>query len=125
MFTGYVLYLMVGVVAVAVTAVFYFYIEDVMGRQYHGLTSALAWGHFILMNVGVAGSMLLINWGGWVAGYASAAVAEGGLGLTDEQIHVRYLSQLVDPIGTLVLLAVLGAVLFGVGLVGVGSGTST
>ena len=64
MFTGYVLYLMVGVVAVAVTAVFYFYIEDVMGRQYHGLTSALAWGHFILMNVGVAGSMLLMIWGG-------------------------------------------------------------
>jgi hypothetical protein len=62
MFTGYVLYLAVGVVAVAVTAVFYFYIEDIMGKRYHGLTSLLAWAHFILMNVGVAGSMLLMIW---------------------------------------------------------------
>lgn len=117
MFTGYVLYLVVGVVAVAVTAIFYFYIEDVVGKTYRGLPNYLAWGHYVFMNVGVAASMLLMIWGGWEAGYAAAAVSQGGLGLTDEQIHVQYLGQLVDPIGALVLLATLGAVLGGLGFI--------
>ena len=117
MFTGYILYLVVGVIGVAVTAMFYFYIEGIRGKTYHGLTNILAWGHYVLMNVGVAGSMLLMIWGGYMGGYAAASVAQGGLGLTDEQIHVKYLSQLVDPIGLLVLLAVLGAVLGGLGFV--------
>jgi hypothetical protein len=115
LFTGYILYLVVGVVAVAVTAIFYFYIEGVTGKVYHGLTNYLAWGHYILMNVGVAGSMILMIYGGWEAGYAGAAVASGGLGYTDYQIHVNYLSQLVNPIGALVLLAALGAILGGAG----------
>jgi len=42
MFTGYILYLVVGVVAVAVTAMFYLYIEGVSGKIYHGLTNYLA-----------------------------------------------------------------------------------
>lgn len=117
LFTGYISYLVVGVVGVAVTAMFYFYIEGLQGKEYSGKASILAWGHLIFMNVGVAGSMLLMMWGGYVAGWAGAPVAEGGLGYTDEQIHVHYLSQLVDPIGALVLLACLGAVLGGIGYV--------
>jgi hypothetical protein len=117
MFTGYILYLVVGVVAIAVTAIFYFYIEGVVGKVYHGLTNYLAWGHYILMNVGVAGSMMLMIWGGYEAGYAGTAVASGGLGYTDYQIHVHYLSQLVNPIGALVLLAALGALLGGLGFI--------
>jgi hypothetical protein len=117
MFTGYILYIVVGVVAVAVTAIFYFYLEGVMGKVYHGLTNYLAWGQYIFMNVGVAGAMILMIWGGYMGGYAGTAVASGGLGYTDAQIHVAYLSQLVDPIGALVLLAGLGAILGGLGFV--------
>jgi hypothetical protein len=117
MFTGYILYLTVGVIAVAVTAIFYFYIEGVTGKVYHGLTNYLAWGHYLLMNIGVAGAMMLMIWGGYMAGYAGTAVAAGGLGLTDEQIHVQYLGQLVNPIGALVLLATFGAVLGGLGFI--------
>jgi len=39
------------------------------------------------------------------------------LGYTDAQIHVTYLGQLVNPIGALVMLAALGAVLGGLGFV--------
>ena len=67
LFTGYILYLTVGVIAVAVTAMFYFYIEGVSSKVYHGLTNYLAWGHYIFMNVGVAGSMLLMILG-WLHG---------------------------------------------------------
>jgi len=117
MFTGYVLFLIVGVVAMAVTAIFYSYIEGTMGKVYHGLTNYLAWGHLIFMNVGVALSMILMMWGGYLAGWSSAPVSSGGLGYTDYQVHVTYLGQLVNPIGGLVLLAALGAILGGLGFV--------
>jgi len=117
MFTGYILYLVVGVVAVAVTAIFYFYFEGVRGKIYSGLANYFAWGHYVLMNVGVAGSMLLMIFGGYFAGYGGAAISSGGLGYTDYQIHVNYLSHVEDPIGFLVLVAALGAILGGLGFI--------
>ena len=117
MFTGYILYLVVGVVAVAVTAMFYFYFEGLMGKAYHGLTNYLAWGHLVLMNVGAAGAMLLMIWGGYFAGADAAAVSSGGPGYTSLQVHENVLGQLVNPIGALVLVAAIGAVLGGLGFV--------
>lgn len=117
MFTGYISYLLVGVVAVAVTAIFYYYIEDVMGKAYHGISNYLAWGHLIFMNVGVAGSMLLMIWGGYLAGWGEAAVAAGGAGYNPGQIHEMILGPLVNPIGALILLACLGALLGGLGYI--------
>lgn len=117
MFTGYVLFLIVGVVAMAVTAIFYSYIEGTMGKVYTGLTNYLAWGHYIFMNVGVAGSMILMMYGGYLAGWAGAATSSGGLGYSDYQIHVNYLSHFVQPIGALVMVAALGALLGGLGFV--------
>jgi hypothetical protein len=111
LFTGYVLYLVVGVVAVAVTALFYFYFEGVLGKVYRGTTNLLAWGHCILMNVGVAGSMLLMMYGGYIAGYDTS------IGLTGEQIHVNDLGPLTNPIGALILVAALGVLLGGLGFV--------
>jgi hypothetical protein len=61
--------------------------------------------------------MMLMMWGGYLAGWAGAPVSSGGLGYTDYQIHVAYLSRLVDPIGALVMLAALGAVLGGLGYI--------
>jgi hypothetical protein len=111
LFTGYISYMVVGVVAAAVTAIFYFYIEGVMGKVYSGLTNYLAWGHYVFMNVGVAGAMLLMIWGGYMGG---AGLANG---LTAGQVHVQYLGPLVNPIGAFVMLAALGALLGGLGFV--------
>ena len=116
-FTGYICYLAVGVVAVAVTAIFYFYIEGVKGKVYKGWTNFLAWGHLIFMNVGVAASMLLMIWGGYMAGYGLASTGSGGLGLTALQVHVQYLGQLEDPIGGFILLACIGAIMGGLGYI--------
>lgn len=115
MFTGYISYLVVGVVATAVTAIFYFYIEGIQGKVYKGFTNLLAWGHLLLMNVGVAGAMLIMIYQGYLAGVAAAPVSSGGLGYTDGQIHVNILSWTVNPIGILVLLACLGAIFGGLG----------
>jgi hypothetical protein len=117
LFTGYISYLVVGVVAVAVTAMFYFYIEGILGKAYTGITNYLAWAHLVFMNVGVAGSMLLMMYGGYLAGWAAAPASSGGGGLTPLQIHEQILGQLTDPIGGLILLAVLGALLGGLGYI--------
>lgn len=117
LFTGYISYLVVGVVATAVTAIFYFYIEGVMGKVYHGLTNYLAWGHLVFMNIGVAGSMFLMMWGGFLAGWAAVPVAAGGGGLNAGQVHEEILGWLPEPIGAFILLAALGALLGGLGFI--------
>jgi len=116
-FTGYISYLVVGVVAIAVTAIFYFYIEGVMGKAYKGLSNLLAWGHLIFMNVGVAASMFLMIWGGYMAGWGLTAASSGGGGLSALQVHEQYLGQLTDPIGGFILLACIGAVMGGLGYI--------
>ena len=117
LFTGYISYLVVGVVATAVTAVFYFYIEGVMGKVYRGLTNVLAWGHLVFMNVGVAVSMFLMMWGGYLAGWALAPTSSGGKDFTTLQVHEQILGRLVDPIGAFIMLAALGALLGGLGFI--------
>ena len=115
MFTGYILYLVVGVVAVAVTALFYFYFEVVKGKVYRGLANYFAWAHYVLMNVGAAAAMILMIWGGYMAGYAATAVSGGGLGYTALQVHVNFLGKVEQPIGELVIIAAIGALCGGVG----------
>ncbi|HMD79305.1 MAG TPA: hypothetical protein VKF39_04900, partial [Nitrososphaerales archaeon] len=96
LFVGYISYLVVGVIAVAVTALFYFYIEGVQGKVYSGLTNYLAWGHYVFMNVGVTASMLLMTYGGYMAGvYAS----ENKTAL----IHPQVLGPITIPIGGFIL----------------------
>jgi|SRR5271157_27911 len=117
MFTGYISYMVVGVVATAVTAIFYYYIEGVQGKAYTGLTNYLAWGHVIFMNIGTAASMFLMMWGGYLAGWESAPTTEGGLGYSAGQVHVATLGALVTPIGAFILLAAVGALLGGLGFI--------
>lgn len=117
LFTGYIIYLVVGVIGVAATAGIYLYFEGVLGRVYGGFANWLAWGQYILMNVGVAGSMFLMMYGGYLAGWEAAGKAAGGLGYTDLQIHVTTLVHYEDPIGALTILAVLGLVIGGVGFI--------
>jgi hypothetical protein len=114
-FTGYISYLVVGVVATAVTAIFYFYIEGIQGKVYKGFTNLLAWGHLLFMNVGIAGSMLIMMYQGYLAGVAAVATSSGGGGLNAGQIHEQILGWTTDPIGGLILLAAVGALLGGLG----------
>jgi hypothetical protein len=114
-FTGYISFLVVGVIATAVTAIFYYYIEDVMGKMYKGYTNLMAWGHLLFMNIGVAGAMLIMMYQGYLAGVAAVPTASGGGGLNAGQIHETILGWSVNPIGGLILLACIGAVLGGLG----------
>ncbi|MDW7978169.1 MAG: hypothetical protein RMH74_05135 [Candidatus Caldarchaeum sp.] len=86
---GYTTYLLVGVMGVAVTALFYHYIENVLGKPYKGLANIFAWLHLILMNVGVLGATWLMMVGGYLGGAAMLPPAVGGRGWNATQVHVN------------------------------------
>lgn len=114
---GYVMYITVGVIATAVTSLFYFHIETVQGKPYAGAAKALAWLHLILGNVGVAGSAILAMVGGYLGGAAMQPSTFGGMGWTTGQVHVHILQYYTEPIAGFLLLALLGFLLGGLGYI--------
>ena len=114
---GYVLYVTVGVIATAVTSLFYFYLETIQGKTYAGAAKALAWFHLVLGNVGVAGTAILAMVGGYLGGAAMQPSAYGGMGWTTGQVHVHILQYYTEPIAAFLLLALLGFVLGGLGYI--------
>jgi len=111
---GYVVYLIVGVVAMAVTSLFYFYIETVQGRTYKGIAKALSWIHLVLGNIGVAGASLAAMWGGYWAAQAVAPASSGGLAGPAGNAHL-VLVVVQEPIAAFIALALLGFFAGGLG----------
>ena len=62
-FLGYIFYLIL-IVAIAVTAVFYLHLEVHMGKKITGLKSVLAGIHLVGMNVGGAGTTIVMIFAG-------------------------------------------------------------
>ncbi len=114
---GYLMYIIVGVVAMAVTSLFYFYIETVLGKAYSGAAKPLAWMHLVLGNIGVAGAAILAMIGGYLGGAGMQPTTSGGQGWTTYQVHIHVLSYLEYPITAFILIAVLGFTLGGVGYI--------
>jgi hypothetical protein len=111
---GYLTYLIVGVVATAVTSLFYFYIEGVQGKAYRGIAKALSWIHLLLGNIGVAGAALAAMWGGYWAAVAVAPTKVGGLGGPAGNAHL-VLVTVEEPIAVFVVLALIGFLAGGIG----------
>jgi hypothetical protein len=86
---GYLSYLIVGVMGVAVTALFYNHIENILGKPYTGIADKLAWLHLILMNVGVIGATWLMMIGGYLGGAAMLPPEVGGKGWNAGQVHTN------------------------------------
>ncbi|MEM0440609.1 MAG: hypothetical protein QXF45_03455 [Candidatus Caldarchaeum sp.] len=86
---GYTTYLIVGVVAVAVSALFYNYLEVTLGKPYKGIAEKFAWLHFILMNVGVVGATWLLMVVGYLGGAALLPPEVGGLGWSPGRVHTE------------------------------------
>ena len=112
---GYVMYIIVGVVAMAVTSLFYFYIETIQGKVYAGAMKAFGWVHLVFGNVGVAGAGILAMIGGYLGGAGMVPVAEGGQGWTTGQVHVHVLQFYTTPIAAFLLLGIIGFTVGGLG----------
>jgi hypothetical protein len=114
---GYVMYIVVGVVAMAVTSLFYFFIETVQGKTYTGPAKAFAWIHLVLGNIGVGGAAILAMVGGYLGGAAMQPSKFGGMGWDTGQVHVNILQYYTEPIAAFLLLALIGFLLGGIGYV--------
>jgi hypothetical protein len=114
---GYVMYIMVGVIAMAVTSLFYFYFETVQGKSYKGAAKVFAWIHLVLGNVGVAGAAILTMVGGYLGGAAMQPVSSGGQGFNTGQVHVNILGFYTNPIAGFIGVALIAFALGGLGYV--------
>ncbi len=112
---GYFIYIVVGVIGVAVSAIFYFYIESVLAKQYNStISKALAWGHLILMNIGTTAATGMLMYAGYASGAAMLPVSIGGKGFNQGQAH-QILSPFVEFISVAILILLLGVLLGGIG----------
>ena len=111
---GYIMYIIVGVMGVAVSAVFYHYLENVLGKQIRRGTNALAWVHLVLMNAGTAAAMGLLMFAGYIGGASMLPTEVGGSGFNAGQAH-EILITFVEPISAAILVIVTGVVAGGAG----------
>ncbi len=117
---GYLGYLIFGLLAVAVTALFYRHIEVDLGKPYRGLTNLLAWGHLILLNVGVVGATWLMMHAGYRGGAAQLPTSFGGLGWTGDKaglVHEQIMQYYPPYIAVFIAVALVGALMGGLGYV--------
>ena len=118
---GYTTYLIVGVIGVAVTALFYHHIEVNLGKPYTGSLNILAWIHLILMNVGVIGATWMMMIGGYLGGAAMLPTAVGGMGWTAMEVHERVFYAIPGGyplwIGIFIILLGIGVLAGGLGYV--------
>lgn len=111
---GYLTYIIVGVLATAVTSLFYVYIETLQGKAYKGIARGLAWIHLVLANIGVAGAALAAMWGGYWGAVAMSPKNVGGLGGTAGNAHL-VLVQVEYPIAAFLVLGLIGFFAGGLG----------
>lgn len=111
---GYVLYIVIGVIGVAVSALFYHYLENIMGKRMQRGTKVLAWVHLVLMNVGTVATMGMLMYAGYLGGAAMLPESVGGKGFNAGQAH-EILAPFVEPISAAVFVTVLGVVAGGAG----------
>lgn len=113
---GYVLYITVGVIAVGLTALFYYHFEINLKKPYTGrITNGLAWVHLVLMNVGAAAVSYILMYAGYFGERALMPTSEGGLDQTELWTHLNVLSPLVDPAGYALIVCGIGVLAGGLG----------
>jgi hypothetical protein len=117
---GYLVYIPLGPIAAAVTALFYRHIEAHLQKPYTGWTNALAWMHLALMNIGVLGATWLMMNAGYRGGAAAFPVAQGGLGWSGASaglVHSNIMVFYPPYIAAFIAIALVGAIFGGLGYV--------
>ena len=113
---GYIMYLVIGVIGVAASAVFYLYFEKILEKPYrkNKVANILSWIHLLFMNIGTTIGMGMMMYVGYVGGASMLPVSAGGKGLDAGQTH-HILAPLVEPIGIAILIIAFGVIAGGIG----------
>jgi len=112
---GIIAYAIVGVLGIAVSALFYQHLEVILAKPYAGWRNGAAWAHLLLGGGVGSAAALLMAWGGYVAGAALLPTQFGGGGHDSVYVHTNILGPLVIPIAALIALTLLGFFIGGVG----------
>ncbi len=101
-FLGLMFYLVL-IVAIAVTAVFYSHLEINLKRKFSGITRVLAGIHLIGMNVGGTGTTLLMIFAGLAGSGALSLFTMGELGKQDIAVMDSFIPPIAGFIGVLAI----------------------
>jgi len=108
---GYIIYIVVGVVGVAVSALFYHLLAN---KNETIISKAFSWIHLALMNVGTTVGAGLMMYAGYMGGAAALPEGVGGQGLGAGEVH-ELIGQFVEPIAAAILVLCAGVVVGGIG----------
>jgi len=108
---GMIGYALVGVLGIAVSALFYQYLETALGAPYSGWRNITAWIHLVLGGGGSSAAALLAAYGGYQGGAALLTGQNAGF------VHTNILGPISVPITGLMALGLLGFFLGGIGYV--------
>ena len=111
---GLLSYLLIGIVGIGLSALFYQHLEGTMGAPLTGWRNIGAWIHLVLGGIGAAAAALLMTWGGFLAGAALLATNQGGGGHDVAYVHANILNPIVVPIAILMGVALLGYLIGGI-----------
>jgi hypothetical protein len=106
---GYLSYILVGVIGVAVSSVFYHYLAGSFTR----VRNDLAWAHLLLMNIGTSAASGMMMYAGYQGDAAMLPTAIGGRGFDTQQAH-SIMAPFVEPIGLSILLILAGVIAVGI-----------
>lgn len=108
-FLGIIFHLIV-IVAIAVTALFYSHLEITLRKKFSRVSHVLAWIHLIGMNVGGAGAMITMTFAGLAGTGILSVFSEGNLGTKNPAIMDLF----IEPIGAMIALLATGVICGGV-----------
>ncbi len=109
-FLGIIFHLII-IVAVAVTALFYSHLEITLKKKFSRKSNVLAAIHLVGMNVGGAGSMMIMTYAGLAGTGLLSIFTEGKLGPK----YPAILDSFIEPIGGFIALLALGVMCGGMG----------
>ena len=108
-FLGIIFHLII-IVAIAVTALFYSHLELTLKKEF---SKVLATIHLIGMNVGGAGAMMIMTYAGLAGTGLISVFTEGKLGPK----YPAIMDSFIEPIGGFIALLAIGVICGGVGFV--------
>ena len=109
-FLGIIFHLII-IVAVAVTALFYSHLEITLGKKFTKTSNILAGIHLVGMNVGGAGAMMIMTYAGLAGTGLLSIFTEGKLGPK----YPAIMDSFIEPIGGFIAFLAIGVVCGGLG----------
>jgi len=109
-FLGIIFHLII-IVAVAVTALFYSHLEITLGKKFTKTSNILAGIHLVGMNVGGAGAMMVMTYAGLAGTGLLSVFTEGKLGPK----YPAIMDSFIEPIGGFITFLAIGVFCGGLG----------